>query len=45
MSTKERIAKYKALLQGLEEKDKKEEDKYEMEITWNPGIFNPNNLV
>ncbi|KAG8183839.1 hypothetical protein JTE90_025722 [Oedothorax gibbosus] len=38
MTLKERIAKYKALLQGVEEKEKNEEDKYEMEITWNPDL-------
>ncbi|XP_035226509.1 ESF1 homolog, partial [Stegodyphus dumicola] len=38
ISTKKRIAKYKALLQSLEEKEKQDEDKYEMEITWEPGL-------
>ncbi|XP_054707602.1 ESF1 homolog [Uloborus diversus] len=38
LSTDDRIAKYKALLQSLEEKEKNEEEKYEMEITWDPGL-------
>ncbi|GIY10912.1 ESF1 homolog [Caerostris extrusa] len=38
MRTSERISKYKELLQSFEEKDKDEENEYEMEITWEPGL-------
>jgi len=36
MKTKDRIAKYKELLLSLEEKEKKDEEKYDIEVTWEP---------
>ncbi|PRD26928.1 UNVERIFIED_CONTAM: Esf1 [Trichonephila clavipes] len=38
MKLSERIAKYKELLLSLEEKEGKEDDKFEKEITWEPGL-------
>ncbi|GFQ74529.1 ESF1 homolog, partial [Trichonephila clavata] len=38
MKLSERIAKYKDLLQSFEEKEGKEEDNFEKEITWEPGL-------
>lgn len=41
----EQIAKYRELLQRIQEKDRKEKDKdMEMEITWVPGT-SPQHLV
>lgn len=38
--TKDRIAKYKELLTSIEEKEKQEnEEKIDVEVTWEPGKF------
>lgn len=43
MKTKDRIAKYKELLKSIEEKEKQEnEEKIDVEVTWEPGKFNLN---
>ncbi|GFY40122.1 ESF1 homolog, partial [Trichonephila inaurata madagascariensis] len=38
MNLSERIAKYKEILLSFEEKEGKEDDKFEKEITWEPGL-------
>ncbi|GBN23154.1 ESF1, partial [Araneus ventricosus] len=38
MKLNDRISKYKELLQSLEEKGKEEEEKYDMEISWQPDL-------
>ncbi|XP_042906436.1 ESF1 homolog [Parasteatoda tepidariorum] len=39
LSTKERLQKYKSLLESISEQEKeKSGEKYEMEITWEPGM-------